>query len=210
MSTLQPSTPRPSAEMLAALRADLATTRSHRGPALGFGLPAIDERLADHGLDAGGLHEIAAASEALTDDAAATLFLAGIAARFCDQPDFTMLWAVTAFDLYAPGLEQVGLAPEKVLYGQGRKDAEVLAMAEDARWNSHGVVIWRSASASGRHVVLPMSMARRSSLQEVRPHMKASRKSGGVQAYLAQPSSGLRKPMPSTVSPMIGVRVFGR
>lgn len=132
MPTLQPSTPRPSAEMLAALRADLATARAHRGPVLGFGLPTIDERLADHGLDAGGLHEIAAASEQLTDDAAATLFLAGIAARFCDQPDFTMLWAVTAFDLYAPGLEQVGLRPEKVLYGQGRKDTEVLAMAEDA------------------------------------------------------------------------------
>jgi len=132
MSTLQPSTPRPSAELLAALRVDLAIARAHRGPVLSFGLPAIDERLSDHGLDAGGLHEIAAASEQLTDDAAATLFLAGIAARFCDQPDFTMLWAVTAFDLYAPGLEQVGLGPEKVLYGQGRKDAEVLAMAEDA------------------------------------------------------------------------------
>ncbi|WBO21838.1 ImuA family protein [Sphingomonas abietis] len=103
-----------------------------RGPALAFALPALDSRLADRGLDTAGLHEIAAASETLSDDAAATLFLAGIAARFAEQPGHTMLWAVTAFDLYAPGIEQVGLGPDKILYGQGRKDIEVLAMAEDA------------------------------------------------------------------------------
>jgi protein ImuA len=130
---VQPSAlPRPPAEMLAALRAELAVVRTTRGPTLGFGLPEIDARLAEHGLDASGLHEIAAATASLNDDAAATLFLAGIAARFCDQPGFNVFWAVTAFDLYAPGLEQVGLGPEKLLYAQGRKDAEVLAMAEDA------------------------------------------------------------------------------
>ncbi len=123
--------PRPSAEMLAALRAEMAAARATRGSALGFGLPEIDARLADHGLDSGGLHEIAAGSASLNDDAAARLFMAGIAARFADQPGFTVLWAVTVFDLYAPGLEQVGLGPDKVLYAQGRKDVEVLAMAED-------------------------------------------------------------------------------
>lgn len=129
----QPSAlPRPAAEMLAALRESLAAARHARGPALPFGVPVIDHRLADRGLDAGGLHEIAAASASLNDDAAATLFLAGIAARFADQPGFNVFWAVTAFDLYAPGLEQVGLGPEKLLYAQGRKDVDVLAMAEDA------------------------------------------------------------------------------
>ncbi len=126
------ASPRPPAEMLAALRAELAAARHTRGPALAFDLAAIDGRLADRGLDAGGLHEFAAASASLNDDAAATLFLAGIAARFADQPGFNVFWAVTAFDLYAPGLEQVGLGPEKLLYAQGRKDVEVLAMAEDA------------------------------------------------------------------------------
>lgn len=124
--------PLPSAEMLCALRAELAAARAVRGAALAFGLQAVDQRLADRGLDAGGLHEIAAATASLNDDAAATLFAAGIAARFADQPGFTAFWATTAFDLYAPGLEQVGLAPDRVLYGQGRKDIDVLAMAEDA------------------------------------------------------------------------------
>jgi len=98
---------------------------------LAFGLDAIDGRLASGGLDGAGLHEIAAASSALSDDAAATLFAAGIAARFANGQGLTILWSLTVFDLYAPGLEQVGLGPDKVLYAQGRRDAEVLAMAED-------------------------------------------------------------------------------
>jgi protein ImuA len=87
--------------------------------------------LADHGLDGAGLHEVAAASASFNDDASATLFTAGIAARFAVEPGFIVLWAVTRFDLYAPGLEQIGLGPDKILYAQGRKDAEVLALAED-------------------------------------------------------------------------------
>ena len=78
--------PRPPVEMLAALRAELAAARHTRGPALAFDLAAIDGRLADRGLDVGGLHEFAAASASLNDDAATTLFLAGIAARFANQP----------------------------------------------------------------------------------------------------------------------------
>ncbi len=123
---------RPRAEQLAVLRAQFAAAQVARGPVLPFGVPALDDRLAGHGLDGAGLHEIAAATASLNDDAAATLFAAGIAARFADQPGFTILWALTRFDLYAPGLEQVGLGPEKVLYAQGRNDADVLAMAEDA------------------------------------------------------------------------------
>ncbi len=118
-------------DQLAALRAELTLAQEDRGPALPFGIDALDDRLADSGLDGAGLHEIAAASSALSDDAAATLFAAGIAARFAAGPGLTMLWALTRFDLYAPGLEQVGLGPDRILYAQGSKDADVLAMAED-------------------------------------------------------------------------------
>lgn len=131
---ISPASPssRSSAPTLDALRAELGTTRVERGPALEFGIADIDEQLADHGLDKGGLHEIAAASANLSDDAAATLFAAGVAGRFAGASGGTVLWVVTAFDLYAPGLEQVGLGPDRIVYGQGRKDAEILAMAEDA------------------------------------------------------------------------------
>lgn len=92
----------------------------------------MDDRLADHGLHGAGLHEIAAASAALNDDAAATLFAAGIAARFAASNKAEIFWALSRFDLYAPGLEQVGLGPDRIFYAQGLKDSAVLAMAEDA------------------------------------------------------------------------------
>ncbi|CAM8668190.1 ImuA family protein [Sphingobium cupriresistens] len=131
--SIVPSVPdRSRADHLAALRAELAHARAARGPVLPFGLGIVDDRLADHGLDGGGLHEVAAASATLNDDAAATLFAAGIAARFAAQPNFSVFWALTRFDLYAPGLEQVGLCPDKVFYAQAQKDSAVLAMAEDA------------------------------------------------------------------------------
>lgn len=67
----------------------------------------------------------------MSDDAATTLFVAGIAARFAATRGVTVLWALTRFDLYAPGLEQTGLGPDRVFYAQGRKDGDVLALAED-------------------------------------------------------------------------------
>ncbi|MEW6629140.1 MAG: protein ImuA [Pseudomonadota bacterium] len=130
-----PATPfssRLRADQLLALRADLQRAQCARGPVLAFGVGAMDDRLAGGGLDGAGLHEIAAASSTLNDDAAATLFTAGIAARFAEKPHFEIFWALTCLDLYAPALQQVGLHPAKIHYAQGRDDRVVLAMAEDA------------------------------------------------------------------------------
>jgi protein ImuA len=136
------------AEQLAALRAQIAQVQALRGPVLPFGVAEIDARLASGGLDGAALHEIAGASASWSDDAAATLFAAGLAARFAVGPGMTVLWALSRFDLYAPGLEHVGLGPDKVLYAQGAKDAEVLALAEDAlRDGSLGCVIAEVKSA---------------------------------------------------------------
>lgn len=126
------SQPRPSAEELQALRETVARVASARGPVLPFGVGPVDHLLAGGGLDGAGLHEVAAASASWNDDAAATLFVAGIAARFAAAPGVSALWALTRFDLYAPGLEQAGLGPERILYAQGKSDRELLAMCEDA------------------------------------------------------------------------------
>ncbi len=126
------SSPRPSAEELQTLRETVARVAAARGPVLPFGVGPVDHLLAGGGLDGAGLHEIAAASASLSDDAAATLFAAGIAARFAAAPGLSALWALTRFDLYAPGLEQAGLGPERILYAQGKDDRELLAMCEDA------------------------------------------------------------------------------
>jgi protein ImuA len=98
--------------------------------ALAFGVSDLDGRLAGGGLTRGALHEIAPSAPALAEDAAATLFLAGIAARASAKAP--VLWALTRFDLYAPGLEQAGLPPDRLVFAQARDDRDVLALMEDA------------------------------------------------------------------------------
>ncbi|RSV33372.1 protein ImuA [Sphingomonas sp. ABOLE] len=99
---------------------------------LPFGVDAIDSRLGAGGLRAGALHEASARSVAIVDDAATTLFLAGIAAREAAEAGGPVLWASCRSDLYAPGLAQAGLPSSSVIYAQPRDDAALLAGIEDA------------------------------------------------------------------------------
>jgi len=100
-----------------------------------FGVEAIDSRLAAGGLRAGGLHEATAGTASLVDDAAATLFLAGIAGREATSLRGVVLWATCRSDLYAPALEQAGLPAAHVIYAQTRDDAALLAVIEDESSN---------------------------------------------------------------------------
>ncbi|WP_299104660.1 damage-inducible protein [uncultured Bradyrhizobium sp.] len=97
-----------------------------------FGVEALDGRLGAGGRRAGALHEATARSAALVDDAATTLFLAGIAAREAAGAGGPVLWASCRADLYAPALEQAGLPSANVIYAQPRDDAALLAVVEDA------------------------------------------------------------------------------
>lgn len=120
----------PLASTLADLRAIAApTVRDHR--ILPFGIPELDERLGG-GLRAGALHEAAPCGCSLADDAAATLFLAGIAAREALDHGSPVLWVSSRSDLYAPGLAQAGLSAADVIYAEARDDAALLAVVEDA------------------------------------------------------------------------------
>lgn len=102
---------------------------------LAFGMEAMDGRLGG-GLALGALHEVAGASPELADDAAASLFAAGIAARAHHDPGAAsarpVLWALAQADLYAPGLAQAGLPPARLICAEGGDDACRLALAEDA------------------------------------------------------------------------------
>jgi protein ImuA len=112
------------------LRETLRTIEGDAGrarPVLPFGVEAVDARLADRGMRLDALHEIAGEGAGWGDDAAATLFIAGIVARTRGP----VLWVVRARDLFAPGLYQAGLAPERVLYAEARDDAELLALMEE-------------------------------------------------------------------------------
>ncbi len=99
---------------------------------MSFGVDALDSRLSGRGLRAGALHEAVAKTCSLVDDAAATLFLAGIAAQQVRLLAAPILWASTRMDLYAPGLAQAGVASSDVIYAHAPDDGALLAAIEDA------------------------------------------------------------------------------
>lgn len=115
---------------------------------LPFGDEALDSRLGG-GLRAGALHEAAAFTCSLVDDAATALFLAGIAAREARSAGGPVLWVSCRNDLYAPGLEQAGLPSALVIHAQPRDDAALLAVVEDAlRDGTPSVVVAEASRAS--------------------------------------------------------------
>jgi protein ImuA len=118
-------------DRMAALRAEVRALESpgaaRGGEVLPFGIDAVDTRLAGGGLAIGALHEAAADRPSIADDAAATLFVAGIAAR---RPGI-VLWALARRDLFAPGLARAGLAPERILYAECGSNEDVLAVMEE-------------------------------------------------------------------------------
>jgi len=116
-----------------------------RRPVLPFGISAVDDRLATNGLRLDALHEVAPGGAGLGDDAAATLFTAGLAARAWGP----VLWVVRRRDLFAPGLYQAGLAPERLLYAEANDDPELLALMEEGlRHRGLGAVIGEVKRAS--------------------------------------------------------------
>ena len=116
-----------------------------------FGIDAIDQWLPSGGLALGAVHEIC---EQGTDSARASLaalFAAGILARLPGP----VLWCLHSRDLFAPALARVGLHPDRVIYCETWKDAEVLpAMEEGLR---HGGL----AGVVGELVKLPLTPSRR-------------------------------------------------
>ena len=172
------------------LRAELAHAQPPQGPVLPFGLDLMDGRLADSGLGSAALHEIAAGSATLSDDAAATLFIGGIAARFASQPGSTVLWALTQFDLYTPGLEQVGLSPDRILYAQGRKNSEVLAIAEDGLRDGSLACVVAEVKAADRTATRRLQLA---AADGKTPMLLYRRHRSRERCPLAEPSSAMTR-----------------
>ncbi|MDQ3144135.1 MAG: protein ImuA [Pseudomonadota bacterium] len=130
---MKPLSP-PPASYLDAVRAEVraieTSVRSGECGSLPFGIAAMDQRLAGGGLATAALHEATGSSPSLNDDAAATLFAAGIASRASGTSD-KILWVVTRHDLFAPALAQAGLAPRRLIYAECRRDDEALAVMEE-------------------------------------------------------------------------------
>lgn len=108
----------------------IACAGKNAAAVLPFGLDALDTRLAQGGLADAGLHEVAGASSGYSDDAAATLFVAAVAGRRAG-PGGTVLWVITRRDLFAPGLAQGGLPPDRLLIAEAGDERDVLAVMEE-------------------------------------------------------------------------------
>ena len=93
---------------------------------LPFGLDPIDRHLPGGGLAAAALHEVAGSRD-LTDDAAATNFLAGILAR----SEGAVLWCLRWRDLFTPALHLAGLHPDRVIFVEAGSDTNVLTAMEE-------------------------------------------------------------------------------
>ena len=112
---------------------------------LPFGLEAIDSRLPKGGLALGALHEISGSGRGAVDGAAAGLFAAGIAAR----SEGLVMWCTAQNDLFAPGLAQAGLLPERVIHVEADDDTAVLAACEEGlRHGGLGTVVGEVARLS--------------------------------------------------------------
>jgi protein ImuA len=99
----------------------------HRRHPLPFTVAAIDQRLPQGGLALGALHEMIEGGPAAEFAGAATLFVAGIAARLKGP----VLWCLSRRDLFAPGLMNAGLHPDRVIYAETFREREVLAVMEE-------------------------------------------------------------------------------
>lgn len=118
----------PAAALLDQLRASIARIEGvgARHDVLPFGVDAIDTRLPGGGIASGALHDVCG-SPALADDAAATIFIAGILAR---SPGM-VLWCLRWHDLFAPALSSAGLSCDRLIFVEAGNDTGVLLAMEE-------------------------------------------------------------------------------
>src|SRR5438309_8529640 len=132
--------------------------RIERSPAMAHGvLPfevaAIDVALPGGGLARGALHELGGLGGDEEDGATAAAFLAGILARLA--PPKSVLWCLSADDLYGPGLAARGLTPRRIISVRARDDCTVLEAMED------GLKVPALAAVVGEVGALPLTASRR-------------------------------------------------
>ncbi|MBB3173746.1 protein ImuA [Endobacter medicaginis] len=122
-----PARKKPALEALQATIARLEGHKSHKRAVLPFGVKEIDARLPGGGLVLGALHEVAGGGTDALNATAAALFAAGIAGRTRGK----VLWIVTRQDIFAPALDQAGLAARRVIHVEASSDNDALACFEE-------------------------------------------------------------------------------
>lgn len=105
--------------------AHLAGDRERHG-VLPFGVPQLDQHLPNGGFAIGALHEFLGSPD-ICDDAAATIFVAGILARLEGE----VFWCLATADLFTPALDLAGLHPDRLTIVAPDCDKGTLIAMED-------------------------------------------------------------------------------
>lgn len=108
-------------------RLESGTGGSRHRTVLPFGVAQLDRLLPGGGLPLGALHEITPGGPALEHGAASILFTAGILARLKGP----VLWCLASRDLFAPALARAGLHPDRVIYAETWREADLLPVMEE-------------------------------------------------------------------------------
>jgi protein ImuA len=125
-----------------AVRAKVAALEAGSGPARGvapFGDARIDAGFPGGGLPLGCWHELAGEGLEVETGAAAGAFAAVLAGMLARRRSGVLVWVMRREDLYAPGLEALGLPAGRLIQVAARDEIQVLAALEDAL-GSAGVV----------------------------------------------------------------------
>ncbi|KAI94132.1 protein imuB [Rhodomicrobium udaipurense JA643] len=101
-------------------------------PVLPFADARLNAPLPGGGLSLGALHEFTANALEAELAPSVTGFAATVLAAHLRARGGVALWAASQTDFYAPGLRRFGLDPARVVFVDCRKDAEVLAVMEEA------------------------------------------------------------------------------
>lgn len=119
----------PLAPALAELRRLIAhpAPRATARATLPFGVSAMDAVLPGAGLTLGVVHQISETGPRGHFAAIAMLFAGGLLARL----DGPVLWCLHSRDLFAPALARVGLHPDRVIFCETWRDAEILPAMEE-------------------------------------------------------------------------------
>ncbi len=135
-------------EKLEQLRADIYRMQGYGSkaqPCIPIGLPDIDNRLPGRGLALGTLHEVAGGSLGAIHGAAAAHFCAMMASKVQGR----IFWCMTRFDIYAPGLAQLGLDLDRVIFCKAKDHAALMATAEEVlRHRGVGAVVAETSRLS--------------------------------------------------------------
>jgi hypothetical protein len=127
----------PQSPKLEALRAQIRALEGHAlnlpdTKILDLGDVRLNAPLAHGGLPLGALHEITAEGLEAELGAGVAGFAACLAGRLVKRTGKPALWAATRPDAYAPGLATFGLSPSHLLWVCCRREADVLAVMEEA------------------------------------------------------------------------------